>query len=227
MFRDGGCELLGKYTGNHDPVEYRCECGRIAKITLSHFLNGERCKDCGRSRTIIGRYANGNAPSSTQQVWLHKVLGGELNYPVGQLSLDIAFPDSMLYVEYDGSGHDLTVRMGTMTEEEFHQKQLRRDSVLKTLGWKCIRIISTLDYLPSTQTVISMFDFASDVLSKHHFVTFDIDNKMVKYGGVSYPYDFGELYKMEKRRKIKQDGIDSVTTAIPCGDIRDTVGSVA
>jgi len=48
MFKDKGCELLSKeYKRTHDVLDYKCNCGSFAKIRLSHFLSGQRCKKCG------------------------------------------------------------------------------------------------------------------------------------------------------------------------------------
>lgn len=48
IFKDNGCELLEtEYINSKTPIEYRCNCGRISKIQLTHFLNGHRCKECG------------------------------------------------------------------------------------------------------------------------------------------------------------------------------------
>jgi len=48
IFEDNGCKLLSKdYKNGHSPLDYKCSCGDISKIQLSHFLGGQRCKKCG------------------------------------------------------------------------------------------------------------------------------------------------------------------------------------
>lgn len=86
--------------------------------------------------------------SSKQQEYILKVCGGKLNYPVGRYSLDIAFPKDKIYIEFDGSGHDLPVRMGNMTKERFLEKEKTRSNVLYQKGWKELRIVSLNDKLP-------------------------------------------------------------------------------
>jgi hypothetical protein len=47
MFAEGGCEFVdNNYVDVHHPHNYRCSCGRIAKIRLNHFNNGRRCFGC-------------------------------------------------------------------------------------------------------------------------------------------------------------------------------------
>lgn len=45
-FKEEGCELLSEYKSKDKPVEYRCNCGRIATIRYSDFKKGKRCWNC-------------------------------------------------------------------------------------------------------------------------------------------------------------------------------------
>lgn len=48
FFSEHGCELLeDKYENGHQPMRYRCCCGRISKISYSSFKVGRRCFECG------------------------------------------------------------------------------------------------------------------------------------------------------------------------------------
>ena len=48
IFLDGNCKLVSKeFISTTTPVEYICECGRLAKITVAKFLIGRRCEECG------------------------------------------------------------------------------------------------------------------------------------------------------------------------------------
>lgn len=50
---DGGCELLTDvFEGVHRKYPYLCNCGRVAEITLAHFREGKRCKDCAGNRKL-------------------------------------------------------------------------------------------------------------------------------------------------------------------------------
>lgn len=47
-FTDNGCELLvTTYVNARTPMEYRCVCGKISKITWDSFRSGRRCRECG------------------------------------------------------------------------------------------------------------------------------------------------------------------------------------
>jgi len=49
MFAEGGCEFLDdSYVSNKHPHNYRCSCGKMAKISLKNFNKGSRC--CGSKK---------------------------------------------------------------------------------------------------------------------------------------------------------------------------------
>ena len=50
---------------------------------------------------------NNTVNTSKQQIYLHNLLGGELNYANETPVLDIAYPDDKIYLEYNGGGHNL------------------------------------------------------------------------------------------------------------------------
>ena len=79
-------------------------------------------------------------------------------------SLDIAFPDLEIAISYDGGGHNLSVKLGNKTEEEFNQEEIIRNNILKRNGWKQIHIISINDKLPSDEILLQMLD-----ISKRYF----------------------------------------------------------
>lgn len=48
VFLNNGCVFLDDvYLGVDAPHNYRCECGRISKISLTNLVAGNRCRDCG------------------------------------------------------------------------------------------------------------------------------------------------------------------------------------
>ena len=145
-------------------------------------------------------YRNGTTPRSNQQVYLNNLLNGKLNYPVSYCSLDIAFLEEMIYIEYNGGGHDLKVKLGNMTEKEFKTKEMKREYYLKSVGWSKITIISLKDYLPQDDKIINMIEYAKEYLNTgHSWIIFDVDNKLVESSQFNYTYDFGELRKVKKK----------------------------
>lgn len=137
---------------------------------------------------------NGTHKTSKQQLYLHSLYGGELNYPVSYYATDICFPEEKIVLEYDGKGHELRVVLGRLTQEEFDQKELIRDRVIKSEGYKIIRIKSNTDKLPSDQTLLQMLQEAKEYFSKtdHSWCCYDIDQSLLfnaeHKSGIHYSY---------------------------------------
>lgn len=145
-------------------------------------------------------YKNSTIATSRQQLYLHKLLGGELNYSNNTPSLDIAFPDEKIYIEFNGSGHDLCVKLGNMTREEFENRERARYFYLRDRGWKCIIINSSRDYLPSDEIILNEFNKAKDWF------------KSEKSGHRHYIINIGDLIQDEnygKLRKIKEEDLET------------------
>ena len=67
IFEDNGCELLSKeYIDYHSHLDYKCNCGRKSKISLSHFLYGKRCKKCGIEKRS-GKNSSSYNPNLTDE----------------------------------------------------------------------------------------------------------------------------------------------------------------
>lgn len=147
---------------------------------VDHIMQLQEIKDKVVSKSLAVRYKNGTAPASSQQIYLHKLLGGELNYPVDKISLDIAFLGDKIYIEYNGSGHDIDVKYKKMTKEQFRFKEIKRYGFLKSLGWKQIVIESPKDFLPSDEEIINQINIAKDYLinnkSSHYIIDINDDN---------------------------------------------------
>jgi hypothetical protein len=147
---------------------------------------------------IITLKGNNNDLKSKQQIYIHKLIGGEINYQFSNLLLDIGFENEMIYVEYDGGGHDLRVKLGSMTKDKFIKEERKRECFLRDNNWKVIRIISYKDYLPQDNKIIEMINYAKDYLNtKHSWIHFNIDNQLVKCSQFENYYDFGELRKIK------------------------------
>lgn len=116
-------------------------------------------------------YKNATVCTSNQQRYLWSLLGGELNYSNDTPSLDIAFSNEKIYLEFNGSGHDLDVKMGTMTQLQHDNRERARYYYMKKRGWKGIFINSPRDYLPSDEILIKEINKAKEwfkVEGKNH-----------------------------------------------------------
>lgn len=147
----------------------------------------------------ITMYKNNTAPCSKQQRYLHFLLGGELNYPINTLNLDIAFPNEMIYIEYDGGGHDLQVKFGNITYNKQKTTQRKREYLLHSKGWKLIRIVSNKDYLPLQNDIIKLINKSKKYLnSGHSWCEINIDKHILYGTDIKYKYDCIPLQLIHK-----------------------------
>lgn len=127
--------------------------------------------------------------TSKNQKYLHNLYGGILNYAVDNINLDIAFPKEKIYIEYDGGGHDLSVKIGRESKEEFIIKEIKRYKFLKSLGWRQFQIVSPRDYLPLDDILINEFENAKFLFnSGYNHYTININDGIYdeNYGKLRY-----------------------------------------
>lgn len=164
-----------------------------------------------RSKMVQSFYKNNTVITSKQQFYIfnlyNKYWNAMLNYPVSYYNVDICFPEEKLIVEVDFGGHDLLVKTGNLTQEEFNQKEIIRNNTLKKEGYKQTHIISRKDLLPSDQVLLQMLSDARNYFAttNHTWQTYDIDKSLLfnaeHKDGISY--NFGSL------RTIKESDIKS------------------
>jgi very-short-patch-repair endonuclease len=153
----------------------------------------------------VSMYKNSTAKCSRQQLYYYYIIGGELNFPIDALNLDIALVDDKINIEVDYSGHDLSVKIGSESPEEFNTRQKQRDYFLYRRGWKTIRLISKKDKVPTDEKILEMIEIAKEYLnSGHHWICFDIDNTNIKCSQYEKFFDFGQL------RNITKNDIDEI-----------------
>ena len=106
---------------------------------------------------------------SIQQKYLHKLYGGILNYPEFPYFLDIFFDRAKIYLEYDGSGHELSVKLGSISQKKFSDNELKRSNFLKNKGYKEFRIISSTDIFSSDEELLKIKDRAFYILLNKNY----------------------------------------------------------
>lgn len=152
-------------------------------------------------------YKKGITPTSTQQIYIYNLYNynndAELNYPCKFYNLDICFLEEKLAVEIDFSGHNLKVKLGGITQEEFDKKQMYRDIFLKKEGYKIMHIVSSKDYLPSDEILLQMLKYTRKYFSEypnHSWVQFNVDTSTVRNAEQKEGsfFDYGELRKIKK-----------------------------
>ena len=161
-----------------------------------------------RKKTAQTFYQNYSQKTSMQQFYIFNIYKSVdktvcLNYPISSFNADICFPIEKLDIEYDGGFHDGQVKIGNITQEEFNHKELIRDKVIKSEGYRVIRIKSKFDLLPSDKILLQMLSMAREYFSAtyHTWIKFDIDNSVMinaenkDANGIFF--DYGELRKIK------------------------------
>lgn len=151
-------------------------------------------------------YKNGTTPTSKQQSYIFNLFKSinsstELNYPISYYNADICFPEEKITIEYDGGFHNGVVITGKITQEEFDQKEIVRNSIIKREGYRQIRIISYDDKIPSDKILLQMFEQAKNYFSQypcHSWIEFNISTSTVRNAEYKQGifYDFGVLRKI-------------------------------
>ena len=156
-----------------------------------------------KEKVLQSYYKNGTQKTSKQQLYLHSLYGGEINYPISYYATDICFPEEKLVIEYDGGGHDLRVTLGRLTQEEFNQKEIIRNNIIKREGYKQMRIISTKDLLPSDTILLQMLTQAKEYFlnyPEHSWIEYNIDSSSIRSAeqkdGVFF--DYGDLRRIKE-----------------------------
>lgn len=126
-------------------------------------------------------YKNGTTISSKKQRYLHALFGGILNYPLSTISLDIAFPNDNIALEYDGKGHNLSVKLGSITDKQFQQKEIRREKFIFSQNFKLIRFISNNDRLPNDTVLINIFNMTYKYLlyTSYKWINVNFNSKQI------------------------------------------------
>ena len=140
-----------------------------------------------KEKIIQTSYRNGTVPTSKQQLYVFSLYKKhynlvELNYPIINYAADICFLDEKLTVEIDFGGHNLAVKTGQVTQEEFDKRQIIRNNVIKKEGYKQIHIISKYK-LPSDTILLQMLQDARSYFSlypNHSWIEFNIDTSTVR-----------------------------------------------
>lgn len=210
--------LTTKYVNYNKAVEttgsYACrECSYIKTHQttydrLGYYYASQSPEVKEKINKTLCRYSN--QKTSRQQLYLHSLYGGELNYPIKYYSADICFPEEKFEIEVDCGGHDLNVKTGRMTQEEFDKREIIRNDLIKKEGYKQMRIISIKDKLPSDIILLKMLKESREYFKKHpnhSWIEFNIDTSSLRNAecknGIAY--NFGDL------RKIKESEISDIS----------------
>lgn len=120
---------------------------------------------------------NGSIRTSAGQEKLCALLNGTLNYQIGYYCVDILLKDNIV-VEYDGSGHDMTVLFHYLTREQFDKKEKFREDYIVNSGYKIIRLINKHDKdIFQLETIDPILTMAKEKLKNHSVVRYNFDTQ--------------------------------------------------
>lgn len=132
-------------------------------------------------------YRNGTVKCSSQQQYIYDLYKDyydcKLNYPISSYAGDIVFMDERIDFEVDYPGHNLCVVLGSVTSDEFEQKQLIRDKIVEKNGYKRVRLISDKeDRLPSDDALLNILKIAIEYFNNtsHHWIEFYVEDNIYK-----------------------------------------------
>ena len=119
--------------------------------------------------------------TSKQQKYICNLYNAKLNYNIGKYYVDMFLSEEKIFVEYDGGGHNLQVKLHNMSQEEFDKYENERSKYLKSFGYKEFRIISQRDILPDDNILLQIKNRAIEMLSIYTTYKYNIDNNTEYY----------------------------------------------
>lgn len=118
--------------------------------------------------------------ASTQQHYITNLYGGICNYLLDYYHIDCFLIEENIAVEYDGSGHDLSVRLGRETPEHFEAKERARYTYLRNRGIPVLVLKSKTDRLPPDDILLDCLQNAKQqFLNQVLYYEIDLDNLTV------------------------------------------------
>lgn len=154
-----------------------------------------------REKKKISSYKHGTCRTSKQQKYICDLYNGILNAPFNTYNLDILVDDN-IDIEIDFAGHNLCVKLGNMTEDDFKLKEIIRNNQIRRTGIKMIHYISKTDKIPSDKVLLEILDFSKNYFSQtnHTWIEWYFDEN--KYINADNPqgvfFDFGELRSLRR-----------------------------
>jgi very-short-patch-repair endonuclease len=132
--------------------------------------------------TMIANFENAKCKKGTkkvlasqEQVHICELLNGVLNFDFLTRSIDIAFPEEKIAIEYDGGGHAYW--------NSFHsQDDSQRDSELLENNWKLIHIINSRDNVfPQDSDFLKIISYSKKILNSASLIYVNFIKHTISY----------------------------------------------
>lgn len=120
---------------------------------------------------------------SKTQKFLSEVYDCPINAKICGYYVDLLFDEYNIVCEYDGGGHDLSVKLGQISVEDFELKERNRENAIIQSGYKIIRILNSKDKNINEQTAVHIKQRGIEILqnSAHNIYIYDIDTNNETY----------------------------------------------
>lgn len=132
-------------------------------------------------KTVSGRSRTYGQTSSKQQRYISNLYEAQLNIQIGKYFIDMYLEEYNIFVEYDGGGHNLQVKFGNMSQEEFDSKEKERSDYIKSTGLKEFRLKSTTDKLPCDEKLLYIKSRAINILNIYSTYIYNLDDDTEYY----------------------------------------------
>lgn len=192
---------------NHrDLYKDNCKSCRYIKaketMLMRHGVTSMLQKEDVMRKTKKTLSITGNTNTSRQQEYIAGLLGIKSNQAVGLYVVDMIYKNNII-IEYDGGGHNLSVLMGYMNQQEFDKRERIREDYLISKGYKVIRLDSPSDLLPKDDKILELINKATKVLEHK-----DVNIYHIKIPKRKSNVRYGKLYYIEEILKhSERDGV--------------------
>ena len=138
-----------EYASQSEEVKAKVQQTCLQRYGVRNIFMLDRSKKHWR----LSMYNNRRCMCSKGQATCCEIYDGILNYPIGKYFGDIYIAKYNLIIEYDGSGHDLSVRRNIISQEEFTIKERQREEYIINQGYRILRLITQKDIVYDTHVM--------------------------------------------------------------------------
>ena len=166
---------MEKY-GTEFPIQNESVRNKVKKINLEKI----GVEYPFQSKEIQNKINNGGIHISKQQRYICELYEAEINYNISGFFID-GLIDNYIAFEYDGSGHDLSIKLGLISEEDFLYNERNREKCIVSNGYKLLRIISKTDKTPKDIFLKNILNHAINIFKDFNIVKYNLDDKKYDY----------------------------------------------
>ena len=175
-----------------EEVKQKSRESLIKKYGADHPMKVKEISELVLNKSNATKCYNGTQKCSKEQEYIAKLYELPTNIPVSGYCLDMFSEKDNIYIEYNGGGHNLCVKIGSVTEEEFKKREIIRYKILKKSGLKGIFINSKNDILPSDSVLKGIKELSFELLNHYNinWISFDLNENKIYIKNHFFECDF-------------------------------------